>query len=232
MGRGIMGARGKPPVPPASARVGSSRAVVVGDYEGLATWNVLPQAQTETATLVGQGAQQLPAEYQPVRDAVHGDPKVDVLHFATHGRFLEGQREEGLVLVDRSGKRPVEVYFTPDDVEAGDLTHGPLVFLNCCQVGASETILGDYAGMAAAFLRIGATAVIAPLWEVDDALAAEAAKSFYAAVPASTVGAAVSALRGRFTADAAAQAATARYGSFLAYQYFGHPNLTLSKGTP
>jgi CHAT domain-containing protein len=233
IGRWVIGVRNRPPVPPMSAKPVASRAVVVGDYSGLSTWNVLPQAATETAALVGQGAQQLPAEYQTVRDAVHGDPPVDVLHFATHGRFLEGQREEGLVLVDRSGKRPAEVYFTPDDVEAGDLMQsGPLVFLNSCQVGAAETVLGDYAGMAAAFLRIGATAVIAPLWEVDDTLAAVAATDFYAAVPTTTVGAAISALRGKFTAAAAANDETAHYGSFLAYQYFGHPNLSLAEGTP
>jgi CHAT domain-containing protein len=84
--------------------------------------------------------------------------------------------------------------------------------------------------MAAAFLRIGATAVVAPLWEVADSIAAETARDFYAAIDAgTTVGAAVSALRGKFTRVAAKTPATANFGSYLAYQYFGHPNLILPK---
>lgn len=127
--------------------------------------------------------------------------------------------------------QPREVYFTPLDVEAGNLPTEPFVFLNACQVGAGETIFGDYAGMAAAFLRIGATAVVAPLWVVDDSLAATAANDFYRATDSGvTVGAAVSALRAKCTPRAAADPTTAKYGSFLAYQYFGHPNLTLRNG--
>jgi CHAT domain-containing protein len=229
-GRWIVGARGRPATPPNSVKPVKARGVVVGDYAGLMTWRVLPQADTETAALMAAGAQRLQAEYRPVRDAVHGDPALDVLHFATHGRFLEGAREDGLVLVDRTGANPKEVYFTPGDVEAGALPTAPFVFLNACQVGAAETILGDYAGMAAAFVRIGATAVVAPLWEVADSLAATAATDFYSAVDHGTaVGEAVRALRAKFTEQVAEDADTADFGSFLAYQYFGHPNLTLRK---
>jgi hypothetical protein len=230
LGRWVVGSRGRPGSPPNRVKPVKSRGVVVGDYTGLLKWRPLPEANTEAAELVAAGAQKLSAEDQPVRDAVNGTPPFDVLHFATHGRFEEGQREDGLVLVDRSGDQPQEVYLTPGDVEGGELPNGPFVFLNACQVGAAETILGDYAGMAAAFLRIGATAVVAPLWEVADSIAAETARDFYAAIDAgTTVGAAVSALRGKFTRVAAKTPATANFGSYLAYQYFGHPNLILPK---
>ena len=111
----------------------------------------------------------------------------------------------------------------------GLLEDNPFVFLNACQLGASETILGDYAGMAADFLRIGATAVIAPLWKVDDLLASRAAHDFYTKISANiSVGAAVREMRAQFTNELATQPDTANYGSFLAYQYFGHPNLHLA----
>ena len=230
-GRWVVGRNGRPGSPPASFKAITSRAVIAGDYAGMTNLESLPEVQAETAALVADGAQPLPAEYDPVRSVVHGDPPVDLLHFATHGRFLEGQTDEGLILVDRSTDPPKKVYFTPLEVEAGDLPTAPFVFLNACQLGAGETILGDYAGMASAFLRIGATGVVAPLWEVVDAVAAQAAREFYAAVDSgATVGEAVSELRAKFTEAAAKDPATATYGSFLAYQYFGHPNLTLPKG--
>ena len=230
MGRWLVGTKGKPAAKPSVVKEDRSRAVVVGDYSGLLTWRELKAADTEAGALITAGATALAAERKPVRDAVHGTPPVDVLHFAMHGKFSEGAREEGLVLVNRSGTKPKEEYFTPGDVGGGTLPQAPFVFLNACQVGAGQTVLGDYAGMAAEFLRIGATAVVAPLWEVDDGIAAKAAQEFYAATDSgTTVGAAVSALRGKFTEDAAAAADTAAFGSYLAYQFFGHPNLTLRK---
>ena len=61
---------------------------------------------------------------------------------------------------------------SPYDVKATSLGgRGPLVFLNACQVGAAREVLGDYAGMAEAFLHAGASAVIAPLWTIDDGAA-------------------------------------------------------------
>ena len=39
------------------------------------------------------------------------------------------------------------------------LDQGPFVFLNACQVGTDERVLGDYGGFASTLLRIGATGV-------------------------------------------------------------------------
>ena len=52
-------------------------------------------------------------------------------------------------------------------------------FLNACQVGAGQALLGDYAGMAEAFLYAGACAIVAPLWSIDDKIAHEIALRFY-----------------------------------------------------
>ena len=74
---------------------------------------------------------------------------------------------------------------SPYDVKATSLGgRGPLVFLNACQVGAAREVLGDYAGMAEAFLHAGASAVIAPLWTIDDGAAKTLALSFTSPSPA------------------------------------------------
>jgi len=56
---------------------------------------------------------------------------------------------------------------------------GPLVFINACQVGRLTPALVGTGGFAAAFIALGAQAVIAPIWSVKDAVAANAAREFY-----------------------------------------------------
>jgi CHAT domain-containing protein len=101
----------------------------------------------------------------------------------------------------------------------------PFVFLNACQVGGGEQILGDYAGLAEAFLFAGASGVVAPLWSIDDRLARELAVRFYertfeGAGPADV-------LRRERAAFRSAPDVTS--ATFLAYQYFGHPALRLRR---
>ena len=72
-------------------------------------------------------------------------------------------------------------FLTPAELENGELDHGPFVFLNACQVGTDERVLGDYGGFASTLLRIGAVGVVAPLWNVKDDVAAAFARQFYAA---------------------------------------------------
>ena len=55
----------------------------------------------------------------------------------------------------------------------------PMVFLNACEVGRPTVALAGIGGFAAAFLELGAAAVIAPLWSVKDTIAYEVAKKFY-----------------------------------------------------
>ena len=64
-------------------------------------------------------------------------------------------------------------------VKGGSLTEAPLVFLNACQVGSGQETLGDYAGLAESFLFAGASAVVAPLWSIDDGVASALAERFY-----------------------------------------------------
>ena len=86
-------------------------------------------------------------------------------------------------------------------------------------------MLGDYAGMAEAFLFAGASGVIAPLWSIDDIMARELALRFYE-----------KALTGRTPADILREERAAFIddpstisSTYLAYQYFGHPHMTIAR---
>ena len=58
----------------------------------------------------------------------------------------------------------------------------PVVFLNACEVGRGAPALVGLGGFVSSFIRLGATAVIAPLWSVDDVAAHAIAEEFYRAV--------------------------------------------------
>lgn len=58
----------------------------------------------------------------------------------------------------------------------------PLVFLNACEIGRPGAGLISAGGFPASFMRSGASAVVAPLWAVDDEAAHRAAVLFYESV--------------------------------------------------
>ncbi len=109
-----------------------------------------------------------------VIDCLKGHPPADVLHFAVHGTYAPEGVLEGLILID--GER-----LDPMVVKGCAFARAPFVFLNACQVGSGNEVLGDYSGMAEAFLHAGAAAVVAPLWSIDDVAAKELALRFYTA---------------------------------------------------
>jgi CHAT domain-containing protein len=105
------------------------------------------------------------------------------------------------------------------------LAASPFVFLNACQVGSANRILGDYGGMADAFLYAGASGVIAPLWSIKDTVAREIALRFYVEAFAGTPPAEIMRReRASFHGVDAGDSATC-----LAYIWYGHPSLKLSK---
>lgn len=159
-----------------------------------------------------------------VFSALHDRPW-RVLHLAAHGVFehLVGEeRVSGLVL--NNG-----LFFRAE--EADQLRYVPdLVFLNCCHLGQTR---GDArepvafhrlaANLATQFIRMGAKAVIAAGWAVDDAAAKTFATSFYHRM-----------LEGSLYGDAVLQARRdtfQRHGdtnSWGAYQCYGDPSFSLS----
>ena len=149
-------------------------AVVSGVYPDTA-WRLV-DAEEEAATLVELWhATSVDAAATTIIECLKGQPPADVLHFAVHGTYAPEGVLEGLILVD--GER-----LDPMVVKGCALDRAPFVFLNACQVGSSNEVLGDYSGLAEAFLHAGAAAVIAPLWSIDDAAAKELALRFYGRV--------------------------------------------------
>jgi CHAT domain-containing protein len=86
-------------------------------------------------------------------------------------------------------------------------------------------VLGDYAGIAEAFLFAGASGVIAPLWSIDDVIAREIALRFYERALAGEAPADVLRReRAAFRDDPSVVSST-----YLAYQFYGHPQMRLSR---
>ncbi len=215
VGRWLLGQRRPPLPPPMSVPVGGF-AAVSGVYQ-LPGWQRLFDAEAEAADLVRvHQATPIDATTVGILDLLRGKPEANVIHFAVHGNYEAEQAMDGLILVDGSALDALAVRGTP--------LHGhPFVFLNACQVGRGNQLLGDHAGLAAAFLFAGAAGVIAPLWQIDDRIARDIAIRFYER-----------ALRGEAPAEilrteraAFRDTPETTSSTYLAYQFFGHPGLRL-----
>ena len=215
VGRWVLGQR-RPPLPPPLELTVHGLAAVSGVYE-LPGWQRLVAAEAEAADLVAaHHAAAVTADTAGVLGLLHGEPPADVIHFAVHGSYGAEPGADGLILIDGQTLDPLVVLGTP--------LHGhPFVFLNACQVGGGDQLLGDQAGLAAAFLSAGASAVIAPLWSIDDQLARQIAARFYTrALKGDPPAEILRTERAAFLDDPATVSST-----YMAYQYFGHPGLRL-----
>jgi hypothetical protein len=220
-------------------------AVLTADYSGVMGWGKLQDAQEEAEFVRGLFASAFPVtpSLPDVFNLFSGNPKADVLHVALHGQFDSAGDQQGLVLLatDAAGNLTTRPEFLkPDQVRTGRLDDGPFVFLNACQVGSDKRVLADNGGFASTLLQIGATAVVAPLWNVNDTTAAEFAREFYAATwtasgengepqPVSAAEA-VRRLRARYTQAAALARTPGVDATLIAFQVFGHPRLRLDRG--
>ena len=116
-------------------------------------------------------------------------------------------------------------YLKPQHVESVTMPRPMFVFLNACQVGAGQRVLGDYAGLATAFLSAGAAGVVAALWNVHDLAARDVAVNFYRDLDADAmpVAAVLRRIRAQSTRQYADKDAVGR-ATLLANQLFGHPD--------
>jgi len=222
VGRWVLGQR-RPKLPPPSALTVRALAVVSGVYE-LPGWERLVEAEAEAVDMVDEyGATAVNATIGDVLDLLRGTPAADLIHFAVHGTFDGNHGEEGLILVDGNALDPLAVRGT-------QMSSSPFVFLNACQLGRGDQLLGDHAGMAEAFLFAGAAGVVAPLWSIDDGLARQIALRFYErALNGDTAANILRTERAAFRESPETVSST-----YLAYQYFGHPALRLERagGSP
>lgn len=127
-------------------------ATEIGDIE-----KHFPQAELTVVT----GRSATPQAYLDSQPA-----RFSYIHFAAHGTSSETTPLESAVILSREGES-FKLYGR--DVVKLPL-HGALVTISACQGVGSRNYSGEgLVGLAWAFLRAGARAVIAALWEVDDA---------------------------------------------------------------
>jgi hypothetical protein len=215
IGRWVLAAD-RPALPPPRLVHVDGMIVISGRYEQPG-WSRLEHAEAEAAALVARyHAIGVDAVTDKVVGCLLGNPAADVLHFSLHGKYDPGSAKQGLMLVDGD-------IIDPLVVKGGTLTAAPLVFLNACQVGTGQETLGDYAGLAESFLFAGASAVVAPLWSIDDGVASALAERFYTrAFGGESVAEIVRAERAAFGTGADPNSST-----LVAYQFFGHPEMHL-----
>jgi CHAT domain/Domain of unknown function (DUF4062) len=101
----------------------------------------------------------------------------EVVHFSCHGDMSPQQPEDSSLELEDKKIKPGLV--GRPETRLGIGRSKPLIFLNACQVGGSGRVLGLVFGWPQAFLNIGATACIAPLWSVIDENARDVAEDFY-----------------------------------------------------
>jgi CHAT domain len=146
--------------------------------------------------------------------ALHGDHQI--LHIASHGEFQPNDPTRTGALLNAEFRLRADTVQTIQRVPE-------LVFLNCCSLGQIGT--GHLAaGLARAFMAIGARAVIAAGWRVDDTAAKTFADKFYENF-----------LKGESFGDsvAAARHECAKKGAhetWAAYQCYGDPSYVLGGG--
>jgi CHAT domain-containing protein len=145
-------------------------SVVAPQYDDKA--KVLKWAEKEKdlvlATFTGKAI--MPASFPEVEKELETQLR-SLVHFVCHG-----QEESGIQTIDlEDGKMSCNALLGMDGVAAAFAKKHPLVFLNACEVGRRTPALVGLGGFADSFIQIGASAVIAPLWSVEDEAAHDVA---------------------------------------------------------
>ncbi|MGW4897444.1 CBS domain-containing protein [Kitasatospora sp. NPDC004240] len=218
IGRWLYGQGLRTPAPPARLTAGTM-AVVSGHYPA----NPLAEALAEATTLAEDyRATQIEALTEPLLDCLERPPAPEILHLAVHGNFDRTGTADGILMTD-------DRYLDPNSVLG--VTTGPegtigvrLLFLNACQLGQQQRLLGRTTGIVPSFLALGVGAAVAPLWKIDDQVARRLAEGFYAAVLRRGI---APAEHLRQWHVAASGEDGERLATPLAYLFFGHPRLTI-----
>ena len=149
--------------------------------------------------------------------------KAQVVHFSCHGRMDQRAPSRSTLLLEDNQSDFIPAMVKTQDSQRGIGAQHPLVFLNACQVGGTGVTLSFVTGWPQAFLAMGASAVIAPLWSVGDQSARDIAESFYKFVIGSSpisLGAALQKIRDQFKET--------RQMTYLAYLLYGDPTAVIS----
>lgn len=175
---------------------------------------------------VSKELEQLSERYQAQRVPLTSDGVMDflqngsaqALHFACHGSMSVKTPYKSRLLMEDHPQSITPPNISSYEVETGLGAQHPLVFLNACQAGATANGLSLVSGFPAAFLKAGASAVICPLWTVDDEQAHLISQLFYEAVfeqPGITLGEIMQRIHQRWESE--------QQLTYLAYVLYGDP---------
>jgi CHAT domain-containing protein len=201
-------------------------------YAATSGFAPLPQAQAEVAALAKlYRAVALDAEMMVVSallgaQIVRGSERVgaEAVHFAAHGE-VDPTRPESAALFLSDGLPLKPSLFRRSAL--GE-KHRPFLFLNACMVGTAGEALGDADGFPGNCLKGGFRALLAPLWAVDDEVAHDFALEFYRRAfgiggKPEPVGTILRDLRQQY--DGGEEGS--KVHTYMAYVFYGHPELTL-----
>ena len=104
------------------------------------------------------------------------------IHVIGHGEQDPDAVETIKLVTDDGAMRPIELSPQQFDLRKSH----PLVVLNTCYSGRTGLGLTGVAGWAAAYLRIGASAFVGPLWQINSERAAAFSEKFYQLLASST----------------------------------------------
>jgi hypothetical protein len=162
----------------------------------------------------------LEAKVDEIRTLVSGTAiPGHLVHFAIHGYSDPAANNQTLILADGS---QIPASAMTGAYRCGGTPRFSFVFLNACQVGAPGRSLGHAGGFPGELVRRGTMGFIAPLWDVHDQDAHDAALAFYDDVftHGRKVGEALLERRRKYADKSATP---------LAYIYYGHPALRLQR---
>jgi hypothetical protein len=105
--------------------------------------------------------------------------QAQAIHFACHGEMDQAMPQRSRILLEDDLLNFRTTAVDREEVRRGIGKYHPLVFLNACQLAGEGKVLSLGSGWPRAFLDIGASAFVGPLWSVQDESARDAAKHFY-----------------------------------------------------
>jgi CHAT domain-containing protein len=153
--------------------------VIAPRYEG--SPESLPHAESEADYVCRTfaGTKVDPADVERIDRTLKAEPRT-LVHFVCHG--AKGRPGIQVIYVQGNEQRLTSKMARAMDGVKAQCRAGAVIFLNACEIGQPVPALVGVGGFARVFTELGAGAVIAPLWSVDDTIAHDVATRFYTEV--------------------------------------------------
>lgn len=199
--------------------------VLAPQYQGAQT---LPNVAAEVTALENTGFRRVSGRFEALQTLFNNDAlQGDIVHFSGHGLVKEGRGGTMEYAIQLEDGKELNILMWRGLASGHHRTGHPLVFFNACNVGQAHHVANFIDGWAPTILESGASGYIGGLWSIDDQGAADFATHFYQRMAQQLRGGSV------LLADVLRQTRQRFYQTgdptFLAYVYYGDPDLVLFK---